>query len=127
MRANRVFVLDDERERYEEFKKWYPAAVVEWCATVEEAVDKLLKAPRFDIWQLDFDLGGGRTGMEFCEAIVETPPVEEKLPARVIFHSLDDANARKMGRYLTHKLGVRGTIDPYRKMKSDDEPFETWP
>ena len=78
----RVFVLEDNPQRLELFRKTFPDCVT--AVSYPEAI-AALEGPRFDLIYLDHDIPGSENGADVAFWMTRMP--REKWPDKVIVHS----------------------------------------
>jgi CheY-like chemotaxis protein len=106
----RILVLDDEQYRHDEFARRFTGHDVTHVRMVHEALDAL-RGPRFDLAQLDHDLGSGDgTGRDVAEFIAAMP--ESHRPSFVSVHSFNPPGARLMVAILL-RVGIRARHEPF--------------
>jgi CheY-like chemotaxis protein len=106
----RVLVLDDEQYRHDVFARRFAADDVTHVRTVAEAL-AALRGPRFDLAQLDHDLGSGDgTGRDVAEAIAAMPGLHR--PHFVSVHSFNPPGGRLMVAIL-RQAGVQARHEPF--------------
>jgi CheY-like chemotaxis protein len=108
--VSRILVLDDEQYRHDGFARRFVGHDVTHARTVAEALDAL-RGPRFDLAQLDHDLGSGDgTGRDVAEHIASMP--RDLRPRVVVVHSFNPPGARLMVATLK-QAGVPSSHKPY--------------
>ena len=109
----RILVVDDEQARHNYFIQAYAGHQVAHAYGYYEAVDALDKGPKFDIVQLDHDLGDHRTPDHMVEMYgryeltgwhvahhMATEMSCDMRPDKVIVHSVNPDGARSIHMFL---------------------------
>ena len=108
---SRVLILDDEQYRHDAFAVSFAGHELVHVRSASEAAEAL-RGPRFDLAQLDHDLGGhwNGTGRDVAEHIAAMPA--EARPRLVIVHSFNPPGARLMVATLK-QAGVPASHRPF--------------
>ena len=95
----RILVLDDDRERHNWFERAYADHEVWHVYNVEDLRKRMNQLPRFDLVQLDHDLGESENGLRAADFIA-TVLEERKRPLKCVVHSWNPSGAQRMLRSL---------------------------
>jgi hypothetical protein len=107
----RVLILDDDRERHDWFDRHYAGHAVWHVYTVEQMRSTMKREIRFDVAQLDHDLGESENGLRAAEFIARTLE-ERKRPLNCVIHSWNPTGAQRMlGELLS--AGLLATYRPF--------------
>jgi len=91
----RILILDDDRERHDWFDRHYAGHAVWHVYDVERMRRTMSKEMRFDIVQLDHDLGESENGLRAAQFIARDLEAR-KHPLSCVVHSWNPAGAMRM-------------------------------
>lgn len=111
----RIFILEDNKERIEQFMQNLEGHDVTISKDPKEAIDIIKNQEPFDYICLDHDMGnvfeqpGEGTGYELAAWLAKHP---EKKPRKLLIHSMNNVGAAAMMRVLGD-AGIRATYIPF--------------
>jgi hypothetical protein len=96
MKMHEGFFLDDVRDCPDGYAL---------ARTYRDAIDMLSRNPRFEIWSLDHDLGGRKTGLDFLKWVMAVLP-KHRLPDEILVHSANIVGSERMIQFGNEVLNI---------------------